>query len=68
IAIEFHQGEPARRLVADALERGIILLQSGEAGQVVSISPPLNLDAEALQHALAAVVEIVTASASEKTQ
>ena len=68
IAIEFHQGERAHRLVADALQRGIILLQSGEAGQVVSISPPLNLGAEALQYALATVVEIVRASASEKTQ
>jgi 4-aminobutyrate aminotransferase-like enzyme len=42
----------AGRVTACALEQGIIILPSGEAGRVLSITPPLCIDKPALDHAL----------------
>jgi 4-aminobutyrate aminotransferase-like enzyme len=42
----------AERACARALERGVIALPSGETGRVVSISPPLSIDAEIFEQAL----------------
>lgn len=68
IAIEFRSGQRAAQLVEDALRSGIILLQSGEAGEVVSISPALNLNSDVLEHAVATLVELVQVNRTEKTK
>jgi 4-aminobutyrate aminotransferase/(S)-3-amino-2-methylpropionate transaminase len=51
--------EPRRAAAAcrGALERGIIALTSGDANQVVSITPPLCIEPESLERALDALLE-----------
>ncbi len=46
----------AQRACAEALRRGVILLPSGEGGRVLSLTPPLSIEPEALLAALAVVV------------
>ena len=60
LAIEFNTGADAATLTTRALERGLILLQSAEGGDVVSITPPLCISEEALNHAIGILVEIVS--------
>ena len=50
---------PARSLEAceASLRRGVILLPSGEGGCVLSITPPLSIEGELLQHALGLVAD-----------
>ncbi|HEY1680647.1 MAG TPA: aspartate aminotransferase family protein [Candidatus Tumulicola sp.] len=50
--IEFDRPERAERLVKDALQDGLILLQSGATGNVVTIGPPLVIAFDDLSHAL----------------
>ena len=50
--IEFDRSERAERLVKDALQDGLILLQSGADGNVVTIGPPLVITFDDLSHAL----------------
>ncbi|MEO7202223.1 MAG: aminotransferase class III-fold pyridoxal phosphate-dependent enzyme, partial [Candidatus Tumulicola sp.] len=50
--IEFDRPERAERLVKDALQDGLILLQSGAGGNVVTIGPPLVIAFDDLTHAL----------------
>jgi 4-aminobutyrate aminotransferase-like enzyme len=50
--VEFDRPERAERLVKDALQDGLILLQSGVSGTVVTIGPPLVIDFDDLSHAL----------------
>jgi len=49
--------ERAERAVRDSLERGVILLPSGDDGSVLSITPPLVIDEAALDFALDIVLE-----------
>ena len=50
---------PARAASAAkrCLERGVILLPSGDDGTVLSITPPLVIGEEALFHALDVLIE-----------
>ncbi len=50
--IEFDRPERAERLVKVALQDGLILLQSGADGSVVTIGPPLVITFDDLSHAL----------------
>jgi 4-aminobutyrate aminotransferase-like enzyme len=52
IGVECASGDLAARACRTALERGVILLPSGENGRVLSITPPLNIDRDALLLAL----------------
>jgi 4-aminobutyrate aminotransferase/(S)-3-amino-2-methylpropionate transaminase len=51
--------DPARvnAAVVGALQRGVIVLMSGDAGEVVSITPPLSIEPELLEDALDVLVE-----------
>jgi 4-aminobutyrate aminotransferase/(S)-3-amino-2-methylpropionate transaminase len=57
LAIECDSPERAARVCARALRRGVIVLPSGDDGRVVSITPPLSIEPELLEQALALVVE-----------
>jgi 4-aminobutyrate aminotransferase-like enzyme len=50
--IELFDGEAARRCVKRALGKGVIVLQSGLLGEVVTIAPPVVIDGEQLDRAL----------------
>ncbi len=56
LGIECRSPEIAQRACAAALARGVILLPSGDDGRVLSVTPPLCIGAEALEHALALVL------------
>ena len=57
IAVECNDPARALEACARALAAGVIVLASGDRGQVVSITPPLSIDPGALEHALDVVVE-----------
>lgn len=46
-------GVAARRVVIEALQRGIILLPAGDVGHVLELVPPYTITEEALEYALA---------------
>jgi 4-aminobutyrate aminotransferase-like enzyme len=50
--IEFTDPQTAERTVKDALRRGVIALQSGPTGSVVSVIPPLTISEAQLSRAL----------------
>jgi 4-aminobutyrate aminotransferase/(S)-3-amino-2-methylpropionate transaminase len=52
LGVECDGPERAARTVARALRRGLVLLPSGEDGRVLSITPPLVIEREALIAAL----------------
>jgi 4-aminobutyrate aminotransferase/(S)-3-amino-2-methylpropionate transaminase len=52
LAVECDSAERVSRAVAGALRRGVIALQSGDDGRVVSITPPLCIEREILSQAL----------------
>ena len=49
LGIECDGLERAARACSRALERGVIVLQSGDDGSVVSITPPLSISRDALE-------------------
>jgi len=57
LGIECDSPERAARGVRRALERGYILLPSGDDGRVLSITPPLGIEAPVLLDALGSVLE-----------
>jgi len=57
IGIACTRAEVAKRACAEALQRGYILLPSGDDGRVLSITPPLCIEAPLLLAALDAVGE-----------
>jgi 4-aminobutyrate aminotransferase-like enzyme len=57
LGIELHQ--PALEIVGRALERGVIVLPSGDGGRVISITPPLGIEHFALLAALDIVTELI---------
>lgn len=61
IGIECDGPERAARAVGAALERGVILLPSGEDGRVLSVTPPLGIGRDALVSALGVVAECLAA-------
>lgn len=50
--IELADGATAARVVKDALRKGIIVLQAGPMGNVVSVAPPLIISRGQLLHAI----------------
>ncbi len=57
IGIECSSPEAAASACFGALQQGYILLPSGDEGAVLSVTPPLVIDREALQAGLAALLE-----------
>ena len=51
--------ERAARIVSQALSRGLVLLPSGEQGEVLSLTPPLCIGREALDAALDLLLECI---------
>jgi 4-aminobutyrate aminotransferase-like enzyme len=56
IGIECDRPETAARACSAALSRGIILLPAGDDGAVLSITPPLCIECDALIAALEVLV------------
>ncbi len=54
--IELHDGARAASIVRRALAAGVILLQSGLRGEVISLSPPLSIEDAQLERALEVVI------------
>jgi acetylornithine/succinyldiaminopimelate/putrescine aminotransferase len=52
-AIAFPDGGVANRIVRAGLRRGLILLQSGVDGTSITLAPPLNIEDDQLERALA---------------
>jgi 4-aminobutyrate aminotransferase/(S)-3-amino-2-methylpropionate transaminase len=59
IGVELDSPERAAAVVERSLERGVIVLQSGSDGRVLSVTPPLTIEPEALLAALDLVMECV---------
>ena len=57
IAIECDTPARAARACAGALARGIVAIASGDDGRVISITPPLCIDAELLESSLEALAK-----------
>jgi len=57
LAIEHEHPERALAACSEALRRGVICLPSGDAGEVVALTPPLTIEPEILDAALEIVVE-----------
>lgn len=55
--VELEDAASAERVVKGALARNVILLQSGPAGNVLSITPPLIISETALFHAIHIIEE-----------
>jgi acetylornithine/succinyldiaminopimelate/putrescine aminotransferase len=52
-AIEFRAAAQANRAVRGGLQRGLILLQSGVDGTSITLAPPLTIDDDQLERAIA---------------
>lgn len=59
IGIECARPEISLAATTRLLERGFVLLPSGDGGRVLSLTPPLVIDREALQLACDAIVEVL---------
>lgn len=57
--IELRDAACAEQAVKDALRRGVIVLQAGQAGNVLSITPPLTIEADELSTAMNAIEECI---------
>ncbi len=60
LAIECDTPARAARACEEALRRGVIVLPSGDAGRVLSITPPLSIEPELLELALERLVGALT--------
>jgi len=63
-ALEFVSAAVAKRVVIDALARGVILLQSGPTGTSITLAPPLVIEADQLARALDLVESCLGAGAA----
>ena len=61
IGVELSTPERAAAVLQRELERGVILLQSGNDGRVLSVTPPLVIEPEALLAALEVMIACVEA-------
>jgi 4-aminobutyrate aminotransferase/(S)-3-amino-2-methylpropionate transaminase len=57
LGIELEEPAACAAACAEALRRGVIVLPSGDAGQVISLTPPLCIERDALLAALDVVAE-----------
>jgi len=61
IGIECSDGERALAASLAALRRGVIVIPSGDGGEVLSVTPPLDIEVETLLAALDVLVEEIAA-------
>ncbi len=61
--IELRDAEHAQRAVTAALARGVIALQAGVRGEVLSVTPPLVIPESELERALSALRDAISQSA-----
>ena len=54
----------AQRVMGEALRRGWILLAGGAAGNVLSLTPPLNIDRRLLKRAVDMLESVLASLAS----
>ncbi|MFP6628922.1 MAG: aspartate aminotransferase family protein [Myxococcota bacterium] len=59
LGVEFASAQQAHDVVTRCLERGVILLPSGDDGRVISITPPLTIDVDLLLHALDVMIDAI---------
>ena len=59
LGVELRSPEAAATVVRESLAQGVILLPSGDAGRVLSITPPLTIEPDVLQAALDVVIAAV---------
>jgi 4-aminobutyrate aminotransferase-like enzyme len=59
LAVECDDARRAAGAVAEALRRGVIVLASGDDGRVLSITPPLSIEDDALELALGLLCEAI---------
>jgi 4-aminobutyrate aminotransferase/(S)-3-amino-2-methylpropionate transaminase len=57
LGVELREPAACAAACAEALRRGVIVLPSGDAGQVISLTPPLCIERDALLTALDVVAE-----------
>ncbi|MCU0670938.1 MAG: aspartate aminotransferase family protein [Myxococcota bacterium] len=57
LAVECDTGETALRACGEALRRGVIVVPSGDRGEVVAITPPLSIERDLLLLALGLLAE-----------
>jgi 4-aminobutyrate aminotransferase-like enzyme len=57
--IALDDGDLARRVTVESLQRGIIVLQAGLSGEVIALTPPLIIDEQTLLHALDVVADVI---------
>jgi len=62
--VEIADGAAARRIVVQALARGLILLQSGPGGETIQLSPPLIVEQEQLARALDILASVIHETSS----
>jgi 4-aminobutyrate aminotransferase-like enzyme len=60
--IELHDGAHADRTVRAALARGVIVLQAGTRGEVLSVTPPLVIGESELDRAFSALRDAISQS------
>lgn len=63
LGVELEDPAHAARVVSGCLARGVILLPSGDQGRVLSITPPLNIDPDALLEAIDLVIDEIQRTA-----
>jgi len=59
LAVECDTRERSLRACGEALQRGVIVVPSGDDGRVIAITPPLSIDADALAGALVALADCI---------
>lgn len=59
-ALELRNGETARSIVTQALAHGLILLQAGLRGEVITLAPPLVIEDAQLERALDILEDVCT--------
>jgi 4-aminobutyrate aminotransferase/(S)-3-amino-2-methylpropionate transaminase len=59
LGIELHEPADTAAACAEALRHGVIVIPSGDAGQVISLTPPLCIERDALLAALDVVAESI---------
>ena len=62
--IELKDGKTAETVVKRGLQKGLILLQAGETGNVLSITPPLTIAEKQLYRAIELLEELLKESAA----